>query len=633
MSAFDIRPPEHHARLTELMVRAAEVSRRVFRTEHLRRDGSRVPVEVSTHFIREQEVFVSIVRDITERRAAENRIRSLNRLLRTRSAVDEAIVRESEEAGLLKALCEKACAAGELHSVWIGRAEPDGRVTVAARAGRPLGYITDGAIRWDTGPTAVGPGGRSIRERRTITVDDVETDPAVATLRSQILAAGARSIASTPLVVHGRPFGFIAFLASEPHVFEGDVLGLIETLGGDIGYALEVIEDRSARRDLEDQLRQAQKMEAVGRLAGGIAHDFNNLLTVILGNCGEALDTLARDDPRRQNIAGIEEAAHRAATLTRQLLAFSRRQILRPEIIDLNDVVRKITGLLRRLIGEDVKLVTELEAGPAEVLADPGQVEQVLLNLAINSRDAMPHGGTLTLRTGRMDIGPQGHERDAAMEPGPHVCLVVSDTGAGMSDEVKAHIFEPFFTTKDVGKGTGLGLSTVYGIVRQSRGGIFFDSTPGGGTTFTIALPAVEPESAVATPPRTRPDGSEQGVECVLLAEDEPGVRSLARRALTSAGYGVLEAASGEEALMIAASHSRDIAVLITDVVMPGLTGPELAARVKSVRPDIKILYTSGYAETAVLGGIKSGRGTAFLQKPFTIPQLRACVRELIDTL
>ena len=614
------------------MEHAKQLSRRVFRTEHLRRDGTRVPVEVSTRFIKDQGIFVSIVRDITERRAAENRIRSLNRLLRTRAAVDEAIVRQPEEIGLLKALCEKACAAGELHSVWIGRAEPNGSITVAAKAGHPLGYLTDGAIRWDTGPTAIGPGGRSIRERRTITVNDVETDPQVETLRPHILDAGVRSIASTPLVVHGRPFGFIAFLASEPNVFEGDVLGLIETLGGDIGYALEVIEDRTARRGLEDQLRQAQKMEAVGRLAGGIAHDFNNLLTVILGNCGEALDTLSAADPRRRNIAGIEEAAHRAATLTRQLLAFSRRQILRPEVIDLNDTVRRITGLLARLIGEDVHLVTELNALPAGVLADPGQVEQILLNLAINSRDAMAHGGTLALRTERIDVGPSGHERDAALEPGPHVCLIVSDTGAGMDDDVKAHIFEPFFTTKDVGKGTGLGLSTVYGIVRQSRGGIFFDSTAGKGTTFTVALPAVDVEADAATPPRTRASAIAEGVECVLLAEDEPGVRALARRALTSAGYAVLEAASGEEALVIAASHSRDIAVLITDVVMPGLNGPELAARVKSIRPDIKVLYTSGYAETAVLGGIKSGRGTAFLQKPFTIPQLRTHVRELIDT-
>ena len=613
------------------MDRAASMTRHVFRTEHVRRDGTRVPVEVSTHFVEAQELFVSIVRDITERRAAEDRIRALNRLLRTRAAVDDAIVRETDEAGLLQAVCDKACAAGEMHSVWIGRAEADGSITVVARAGGPLPYITDGAIRWDEGPTANGPGGRSIRQRRTITVQDVATDPMVSTLREHILEAGVRSITSAPLIVHGRAFGFVAFLASEPRVFEGEVLGLIETLGGDIGYALEVIEDRNARRELEDQLRQAQKMEAVGRLAGGIAHDFNNLLTVILGNTSEALELMSANDPRRQNLTGIEEAAHRAATLTRQLLAFSRRQILRPEVIDLNDVVRKITDLLRRLIGEDVQLATKLDAAPADVLADPGQVEQILLNLAINARDAMPDGGTLTLRTGRLDVPASGHERDAAMERGPHVCLVVGDTGSGMSDDVKAHVFEPFFTTKDVGKGTGLGLSTVYGIVRQSRGGIFFDSQLGSGTTFTIAFPAVDPEFDAAQA-RTRAAEPSEGVECVLLAEDEPGVRSLARRALTSAGYAVLEAANGEEALVLAASHSRDIAMLITDVVMPGMTGPQLAAGVKALRPDIKVLYTSGYAETAVLGGIKSGRGTAFLQKPFTIPQLRGCVRKLIDT-
>ena len=562
--------------------------------------------------------------------AAEERIRALNRLLRTRSAVDEAIVREQTREGLFQAVCEKALRAGEFHSVWIGRAEPDGAISLIAHAGHELDYLKDGAPRWDKGPLAGGPGGRSIRERRTIAVADTEVDEHFTPWREPALRAGVRSLASVPLVVRGEPYGVIAFLAAERNVFEGEVLDLVATLGGDISYAIENIDERSERRRLEEQLRQSQKMEAVGRLAGGIAHDFNNLLTIILGNCSEALEALSQDHPGRQHVAEIEDAANRAASLTRQLLAFSRRQILRPEVVNLNDVVKRIIMLLRRVIGEDVSLSTVFAADPADVVADPGQLEQILLNLCINSRDAMPHGGTVSIETHRMNVGPSGHERDRTMRPGAYVSLVVRDTGVGMSDEVKAQAFEPFFTTKELGKGTGLGLSTVYGIVRQSGGGIFFDSTFGGGTSFTVAFPA----SVDTAPPRVdevRKPRASGGAETILLAEDQPGVRALARRALMSAGYRVMEAASGDEALAIAEAHEGTIAMVITDVVMPGMSGPELVQRLRARMPAVRVLYISGYAESAALDSIGADRHASFLQKPFTVAGVRARVRELLD--
>ncbi len=397
--------------------------------------------------------------------------------------------------------------------------------------------------------------------------------------------------------------------------------------GGAVAGFAAIYRDSTGHRRLEDQLRQAQKMEAVGRLAGGIAHDFNNLLTVINGYAELLLETVPRGDPLRDMLTDMKTAGDRAAAVTRQLLAYSRRQILAPVVLDLNAVVTDMGRMLRRVIGEDIELVTELAPGLRRVQADPGQLEQVVLNLAVNARDAMPQGGRLTLATA--DADPQGPA--ARRRPGQYVQLIVRDTGCGMTDEVKARIFEPFFTTKGVGQGTGLGLATVYGIVEQSGGCIEVESAPGRGTTFTIELPAAD--AAPGEPGSTEAvrAGAYRGNETVLLVEDEDAVRTLAGKVLWQNGYTVLEARDGQEALFLSEQVRGRIHLLLTDVVMPGLGGHEVARRLCDRHPRLRVLYMSGYTDDAV---VRHGLGQVpanFLAKPFTPTALAAKVRAVLD--
>src|SRR5437867_2941313 len=358
--------------------------------------------------------------------------------------------------------------------------------------------------------------------------------------------------------------------------------------------------DVTARRQLEEQLRQAQKMEAVGQLAGGIAHDFNNLLTAILGCTQLLLHATPPEDQRREDVEEIKNAGLRAAELTRQLLAFSRRQVLAPKVLDVNAIVANMDKMLRRLLGEDVALVTHLAADLGPVSADPGQLEQVLLNLAVNARDAMPQGGRLTIETANILLTEEYAERHHRLPPGPYVLLAVSDTGVGMDEITQKHLFEPFFTTKEVGKGTGLGLATVYGIVKQSGGYIWVYSEPGRGTTLKVYLPRV-PGAAEPLPVAVESPELRRGTETVLLVEDAAPVRSLARKGLESYGYQVREAADGPAALELCARHPRGIDILVTDVVMPGMSGRELAERLAPARSGMRVLYTSGYTDDAMV--------------------------------
>ncbi|HUF35844.1 MAG TPA: PAS domain S-box protein [Gemmatimonadales bacterium] len=390
-----------------------------------------------------------------------------------------------------------------------------------------------------------------------------------------------------------------------------------------------IIRDIRERRTLEEQLRQSQKMEAVGKLAGGVAHDFNNLLTAIAGYAELVLDTLASEDPRRLDVQEICQATDRAATLTRQLLAFSRRQVLQPRLLDLHNLVMGVERLVRRLIGEDVEIVSLTEPGLGLVRADPSQLEQVLLNLAVNARDAMPGGGRLTIETRNALLGPEYTAGHAAVEPGPYVLLAVTDNGSGMDDATRTRIFEPFFTTKEPGRGTGLGLSMVYGIVKQSGGYIWVYSEVGRGTSFKIYLPRVAGEVAQAAP-EPAPSG-QGGKETILLVEDEPAVRSLAHRLLTERGYRVIAAADGTAALDLAGRHEGVIDLLMTDVVMPGMGGRELAERLLALRPATRVLYITGYTEDTVVrhGLVRSG--LSFLEKPFRPDVLLARVRQVLD--
>jgi PAS domain S-box-containing protein len=388
--------------------------------------------------------------------------------------------------------------------------------------------------------------------------------------------------------------------------------------------------DITEHKNLEAQLHQAQKMEAIGRMAGGVAHDFNNLLTAITGYCELLLSDMDAQDLRRSDVEEIKKAADRAAALTRQLLAFSRRQLLAPQVLDLNVVMANMDKMLRRMIGEDIDLVTLLDPALGRVKADPGQIEQVLMNLAINARDAMPQGGKLTIETANVDLDETYARRHIAVSPGPYVMLAVSDTGHGMDEETKSHIFEPFFTTKEPGKGTGLGLSTVYGIVKQSGGDIYVYSEPGHGTTFKIYLPRVD-ASAEASAAAQAASNPVSGSETILLVEDDEGVQELIRRILERNGYTVLAARRGDEAVQIAEQHAAPIDLLVTDVVMPEMSGRELVKRLMALRPTVKVLYISGYADSAIVRhGVLEADAT-FLQKPFTPDELARKVRAALE--
>jgi PAS domain S-box-containing protein len=438
-----------------------------------------------------------------------------------------------------------------------------------------------------------------------------------------------------------------ALAANGREVWLRDIVHVVPSADGRAvqlrGLTVDVTERKrseEALRQTEDQLRQAQKMDAVGKLAGGIAHDFNNLLMVIRGDADLILRRLGQNDPLRQNAEGIREAADQAATLTRQLLAFSRKQVLAPAVLDLNAVVAGIQQMLERLIGETINLATVVAPDLGRVRADPGQLEQMIVNLAVNARDAMPDGGRLTIRTDNTDVdattaGVRG------VKPGGYVMLEVSDTGIGMDAETQAHLFEPFFTTKDQGKGTGLGLSTVYGIVNQSAGHIWVESKPAQGTTIRIYLPRVD-DTVTAAGLRPREERAVTGPaaegaspppprETILLVEDAKRVREVVSEILAMNGYKVLEARQGAEAVKISGRHEGPIHLMLTDVVMPQISGRELAQRLAPLRPDMRVLYMSGYTDDDIVRHGVLGAGMAFIAKPFTPDALAAKVREVLD--
>jgi len=418
-----------------------------------------------------------------------------------------------------------------------------------------------------------------------------------------------------------------------------------------------VMYDITERKRLEDQLRHSQKMEAVGQLAGGVAHDFNNLLMLIQAHNENLRERFAADDPARKDASEIENAVTRAASLTAQLLAFSRKQVLRPKVLDLNVVLADVSEMLHRLIGENIEVKIVPGRSLGRIKTDPSQMEQVILNLAVNSRDAMPDGGKLTIETCNVQLDDNGSRIHDGAPAGKYVLLSVSDTGIGMDRETRAHIFEPFFTTKEPGKGTGLGLATVYGVVKHSDGWIWVDSEPGRGTTFKIHLPRVEEspvegcgvedleveESLVSQSRVEEPKRQQQlagkpalsampkGTETVLVVEDQDGIRDIVRESLRRNGYKILIAVDGNEALQTAASYPDPIHLLVTDLVMPNIGGRELAQRLKPQRPAMKVLFMSGYSEHSALDIEESGSSAAVLQKPFSLDVLARSVRRVLD--
>ncbi|MDY7009279.1 MAG: ATP-binding protein [Planctomycetota bacterium] len=415
------------------------------------------------------------------------------------------------------------------------------------------------------------------------------------------------------------------------HVVEISAAPIINEMG-EVIQVVESFRDVTERKRIESQLRQSVKMEAIGRLAGGIAHDFNNMLAIIQGYADLMLKSMDQDSRHYEDVQSIRAAAKRAATLTRQLLAFGRKQTIQPRVIDLNEIITDTDSMLRRIIGEDIELITILGENPWCVKVDPIQVaEQVIINLAANAREAMPDGGKLTIETSNVTLDADYARRHAEVTPGDYVMLTVSDTGVGMTEEIKSHIFEPFFTTRETGKGTGLGLSTVYGVVKQSGGYIWVYSEPGKGTTFKIYLPRV------VTPVERmkheyEPENVPRGNETIMVAEDESSVRKMTCRMLRDQGYIVLEASDGKEAIRAAEGFTGgEIHMLITDVIMPHMSGKDLVGRVKTIHPNIKVLFVSGYTDNAIVHHGVLDEGVNFLVKPFSTRQLARTVHRLLN--
>lgn len=442
---------------------------------------------------------------------------------------------------------------------------------------------------------------------------------------------GSKSFICCPIICDGESLGILATdnLHSKKTLVQSD-LSLLTGIAPVIGISIHNAMHVARELQMADKMRQFQKIEAVGRLAGGIAHDFNNLLTVISGYSDLLLARLGSDSSNRKEIEEIRKAGKRATALTGQLLAFSRKQMLQPKVIDLNTVVTDVIEILRRLIGEDIELVTNLENPLGTILADPGQIEQVIVNLVVNARDAMPSGGTITLGTENAHVEEGITSNEDIIRPGQYVMLSVRDTGTGMDEETMSHIFEPFFTTKEIGKGTGLGLATVYGIIRQSEGYIIVDSAIGKGTLFKLFFPLVRDETGEApmTPSEKKPL---TGVETILLVEDDAVVRNLVLNILCGAGYSVLEAATPTEALDLCRNTEIPISLLLTDVVMPVMNGKEMASRLMETHGEMKVLFMSGYSNDIIaLHGVLNP-GIAFIEKPFTPESLKQKVREVLD--
>jgi signal transduction histidine kinase len=490
---------------------------------------------------------------------------------------------------------------------------------------------------------------RTVLETGTpLLVPRLDLEQMRATTAPDIVAAFAKmrihSLLMVAMRVRGRSLGLLSMVRfTTPQPFAEVDRELAQTLADHAALAIDnALSLRNARYELaerertevalrkaETQLRHAQKMEAVGRLAGGVAHDFNNQLSVILGYSVSTLQQLKASDPLREDLSEVVRAGERASDLTRQLLAFSRQQVLAPRVLDLNGVVRDCEKLLRRLLGEDVELVIRCRPGVAKVKADPSQMEQVIMNLVVNARDAMPMGGKLTIETQDVVLEQAYVVEHLGTQPGPHVMLAVTDTGHGMDVETQARIFEPFFTTKGLGKGTGLGLSTVFGIVKQSGGDIWVYSEPGAGTTFKVYLPQTAenepaPSEAAAALVLT-------GSETILLVEDQEEVRRVAQHMLARYGYHVIEARNAGEALLRCEQHLRTIHLLLTDVVMPLLGGRELAERLRAMRPDMKVLFMSGYTENTVVHHGLLDSGIEYVQKPLLPDMLARRVREVLD--
>ncbi len=544
---------------------------------HLKRDGSIIDVEVTTHELEfdGRRARLALALDITERRTAEEKLAILAQL-------------------------------SDLSPLGITVHDPEGRYFYAnQKACEMHGY--------------------TMEEFLTLNVRDINV-PASAGLFAErvrhVMETGEASFEVEHYRKDGSTFPVEIFTKST----EWNGKKVLLSSGADISERKRA---EAERAKLQQQFLQAQKMESVGRLAAGIAHDFNNVLTIINGTVDLATASLTEGDPLAEDLREIRKASERAESLTRQLLAFGSKQVISPRVVNLSALVADMHGMLGRLIREDITLTVAPATDIGSVAADPGQLEQVIMNLVVNARDAMPVGGTLRIETRNVEIAGEYAAMGAVARPGPYVMLTISDTGAGMDEATRSRIFEPFYTTKEFGKGTGLGLSTVYGIVEQSGGFITVDSTVGAGTTFAIHLPRIDAEAEGSAPAQIA--AAARGTETILVVEDGLALLRLTKRMLQAGGYTVLMASEGAKALQVLATYGGPVHLMLTDVVMPGLSGPELATNAARVRPDMKILFTSGYTESLIVPhGVADG-STNFIAKPYSAEDLMRKVRDVLD--
>jgi signal transduction histidine kinase/CheY-like chemotaxis protein len=583
---------------------------------------------------------VEISTDITERKEAEAELIDANnraiseyiRLLEKLATLGQKLGSARDLSGIFSAVLEFANASMPCSALLISLYDKE-------QSTRKLVYMWYNGKELDISdfesfPVGNGAVGQAIKSGKVTIVNDYLK---AAGEKSTYVSYGfdedsrePRSIITAPMKIMGNVIGAIEVQSYEISAYTQEHATAMQMAANLAANAIENVRLLEQERINAEQMRLSQKLESVGRLAGGIAHDFNNMLTAINGYSDLTLRRLKDDDPLRANIEEIKKAGERSALLTHQLLAFSRKQVLKPKVLDINQVITEVSTMLKRLIGEDIHLITILAPKLGTVEADPGQLTQVIINLAVNARDAMTRGGDLTIETNNVYLDAEYAAHHMNMRPGSYVQLVVSDSGTGMTDEIQEHIFEPFYTTKEIGKGTGLGLATVYGIIKQSGGYIWVYSEVEHGTTFKIYLPRVD-EEVTLFEENSEPRHAPKGTETILLVEDEEIVRNLSRQILETCGYKVKEAGDGIEALSICRQPDCKIDLLLTDVVMPKMSGRQLVEHLADLRPEIKVLYMSGYTDDAIVRQGVIQTGTNFIQKPFTFNTLAQKVRASLD--
>ncbi|GAB4415706.1 MAG: response regulator [Anaerolineae bacterium] len=607
-----------------------DITQRKQAEEALQQAHTELEQRVEARTLELRQANEQLTQEIKERQRVEEEIQRRNRELALLNRVIAASATETEPEAILEIICRELALVFDVPQAaasLVNKEKTELRVVAEYLApGRPsrLGWVIQAA---DNPAFHL-----LLNQRIPLAVDDAQSDPRLAALHDLLQQRGTASMLFVPFIIDGEMVGLFGLHALEPRHFSTEEVNLAWSVASQVSGVLARLRLDQERQRLEAQYYQAQKMEALGRLTGGVAHDFNNLLTVILGNAGFIYNDLGQHHPLRQDVEQIQKAAERAAALTRQLLAFSRQQVLQPKVLNLNDIVTNIEKMLHRLISEDIDLITSLDPHLGQVKADFGQLEQVIVNLVVNARDAMPNGGKLTIETANVVLDEVYARQHIEVEAGPYVLLAVSDTGQGMDAETQARIFEPFFTTKAQGEGTGLGLATVHGIISQSGGHIWVYSEVGHGSTFKVYLPRIA-STAEGVEPRPVAPPSERGWQTILLVEDEGMLRDLAQRALLKQGYNLLTAQNGVQARQIAAAHPGLIHLLLTDVVMPGgLSGPQLAKELVSLRPELKVLYMSGYTENAIVHHGVLDPGIAFLPKPFVPADLVRKVHEVLNS-